>query len=150
MDGLISDTEMEGIITDVINMFLIPHFISLGMNASGNWIQRIEARGSSIWGQKYTEQLVYGRGPGTFAPIAPLVEWAKIKLGLSGQQAVSAAYAINYTLKEEGSRYYREGGTDLLEILHSKPVIDFINTRVGNFIKQQIELDLIRQIRTLK
>lgn len=134
---VINDAEITRILNNVVERFLIPKFYSLGLEASGNWRSQLEVRQSSIFGTKYTEQLVYGRQPGTYAPIQPLKEWAKIKLGLNDRQALGAAFAISKTLKEKGSRIYQRGGTDLLEVLNSKQVLDYINTQVGNYITQQ-------------
>lgn len=134
---VINDTEITRILNNVVERFLIPKFYSLGLEASGNWRSQLEVRQSSIFGTKYTEQLVYGRKPGTYAPIQPLKEWAKIKLGLNDRQALGAAFAISKTLKEKGSRIYQRGGSDLLEVLNSKQVLDYINTQVGNYITQQ-------------
>ena len=139
---VISDAEIKRILTNVIERFLIPKFYSLGLEASGNWRAQLEVRKSSIFGTKYTEQLVYGRQPGTFAPIQPLKEWAKIKLGLDERQALGAAFAISNTLKEKGSKIYQNGGTDLLEVLNSRQVLEYINTEIGNYISQQTVINI--------
>ena len=139
---VISDAEIKRILTNVIERFLIPKFYTLGLEASGNWRAQLEVRKSSIFGTKYTEQLVYGRQPGTFAPIQPLKEWAKIKLGLDDRQALGAAFAISKTLKEKGSLIYQNGGSDLLEVLNSNQVLDYINTEIGNYISQQTVINI--------
>jgi len=137
---IVPKEEMERILNEVIDLFLKPHFLSLGLNASGNWLNRIEARESSIWGQEYTEQLVYGRRPGSFAPIAPLQQWAMIKLGLSPKQALGMAFAVSKKLEKEGSEIYKDGGTSLLTILSSPEVVGYINTQLKGFIELQIDL----------
>lgn len=146
----LTEQEIETILQEVIDKFLIPKFDDLEMNASGEWKENIEVRGQSIWGRKYTEQLVYGRRPGTFAPIAPLKQWAMIKLGLNEQQATSAAFAISHSMKEKGTTWHQKGGSDLLEILQSQDVIDFINEKTGFYIKERIILEVNRQLKTIK
>lgn len=139
--------KIQSIIEEVVNKYLIPHFLEKGMDASGEWKKSVNVVDDTIRGRKYTEQLVYGRSPGTFAPIQPLKEWAMIKLGLEESQALSAAFAISNKLKQEGNEYYKQGGTDLIEILKSKEVIEYINTETKNFIEIQIDLELKRQIK---
>ena len=145
IDKNLTNMEMKRILTDVIDLFLKPHFLSLGLDASGLWLSTIEARGDTIWGQPYTAQLVYGRSPGTFAPIAPLKRWAQIKLGMSEKQALSIAFAISNKLKKEGSEIYKKGGTDLLAILSSPQVVGFINLHLKNFIELQIVIFMKQQ-----
>jgi len=45
-----------------------------------------------------------GRRPGKQPPIKPLIRWAKVKLGLSGNDAVSAAFAISKTIARKGTK----------------------------------------------
>lgn len=139
---ILTEQVIEEILRDVVDVFLIPHFLSLGMDASGEWRQELAVSGKdeNITGRKYTEQLVYGRKPGTYAPIEPLKRWAMIKLGLDERQATSTAFAISKSLKEKGSRIYQNGGTDLIERLSRQDVIDYINERVGKFIVQQMKI----------
>jgi len=143
----LTNEQIEKILDEVIKDYLIPHFVSKGMRASGNWESKVEAVGNVIRGPRYTEQLTYGRQPGTFAPIAPLKEWAKIKLGLNDRQATSAAYAISHKLKKEGNEYFKQGGTDLIEYLSSPQVIRFINTKAKGFVEAQVDLELRTYIR---
>lgn len=112
------------------------------MDASGEWRQALQVEGDVIRGRHYTEQLVNGRQPGTFAPIAPLTRWAQIKLGLDETQARSAAFAISKKLHDEGSAYWRQGGTTLLEILTSDQVIDYITETAQPIIQQQIDIEI--------
>jgi hypothetical protein len=43
-----------------------------------------------------------GRKKGKYVPIAPLVKWARVKLGLSGDEARGAAFAISKSIKKKG------------------------------------------------
>lgn len=58
--------------------------------------------------KSYWRQVDKGRRPGKFVPIKPLVRWARLKLGLSGDEATSAAFAISRSIKKKGTK-----GTDI-------------------------------------
>lgn len=134
----------------VINLFLIPKFVSLGMNATGQWINSLEPRAvngvGEIWGMDYTYWLANGRKPGKAPPIAPLVSWVNAKFGIGGVEARGIAFAIAQKIKKEGTDYYPEG-TDLLEILNSPDVLNYIykqyeqgiTVQVNNALKKMID-----------
>lgn len=132
--------EMEEIIMDVVRRFLIPRFKDYGMEASGAWERSLHARGNELWGKSYTEQLQYGRLPGKFAPIEPLIQWVQTKLGYSGKEAVSVAWAINHKIKEEGTSWYQKGGTELMDVLYSQQVVDYFNERLSVLVRAKLEL----------
>lgn len=136
--------------TWVVDTILIPHFMSLGLNATGEWVAnvgtRVEKNKGVISGRKYSEQLVWGRKPGRRPPISPLVRWAEAKLGLSGQHAVSAAFAISNKIANEGTNIYKEGGTDLLEILATPEVISKITKHLADHVTADVQLFLEREI----
>lgn len=138
----LNDEQIARILWDVVDLFLIPRFIELGMEASGEWRNNLEVQGNVIRGRHYTEQLVNGRRPGTFAPIAPLQRWAMVKLGLDEAQARGAAFAISNKLREEGSEYWKQGGTTLLEILTSDEVTDFITANAQDFVREQVDIEI--------
>lgn len=144
----ISEAKVLEIMQEVIDLYLIPKFNDLGLNASGDWLRAIQARASGtvgeIWGLDYTQYLVNGRVAGTPPPIAPLVRWVGFKLGYSGQQAISTAFAISKKIAAEGTEIKKQGGTDLLEVLQSQEVQEYINGRVGEEVNEQIRLNIIR------
>ena len=144
---LLSDFQKEEILNDVIKDILVPHFLAKGMNATGNWVEKVEAVVDVIRGPKYTEQLVWGRSPGKFAPIEPLKQWAMAKFGLDEREALGMAYGVSNNLKKFGSSWYRQGGTDLLEILQAQETIDYIIERTRSFIVQQVTLELRRSLK---
>lgn len=135
---ILTHQQIERILQDVIDLFLIPKFNELGMDASGEWRNSIEVRGNEIWGRQYTEQLVYGRKPGKRPPVEPLKKWAMIKFGYDEKRALSFAFALAHTIAEKGTSWYQQGGTELIAVLKSQAVIDFINLQAGIIIKQQI------------
>ena len=121
---MLTDSQIEDVISKVIESVLIPKFKELKMNATGNWIEKTKADGNTIIGPHYTKYLVEGRAPGKNPPIAPIESWVQAKLGLSGKQATSVAYAISHKIAKEGTSWYQAGGSDLLEILESKEVYE--------------------------
>lgn len=149
----IPPNDIERVMRGVIERFLIPKFLSLGMNATGDWINALEARADEntgeIWGLDYTEYLVNGRPPSEKKPpIAPLVRWATAKLGVSGQQAVSVAFAVSNKIAKEGTSYY-PSGTDLLEVLESKEVSQYIYTELGASIAGQVRALIVRDLKNV-
>src|SRR5690606_3977334 len=134
----------------VVDTILIPHFMALGLNASGEWVANVNTRAEGntgiINGRKYTEQLVWGRKPGKRPPISALEKWAQVKLGLSGTQATSAAFAIANKIAQEGTNIYKEGGTDLLEILEKPETQKKIAQHLQGRFTADVQLFLEREI----
>lgn len=79
-------------------------------HASGNLAKSLKfsiAHGGSLISvtfkaKNYWKFVDKGRRAGKHVPIAPLVRWARVKLGLSGKDARSAAFAISKTIKRKG------------------------------------------------
>jgi hypothetical protein len=134
-----------------VDNILIPHFMALDLNATGEWVANVKVRAENtngiISGRKYTKQLVDGREPGKMPPIAPLERWAQAKLGLSGQQARSAAFAIAKKIAKEGTEIYKDGGTDLLEILENPDTQRKIAEHLQQRYAVQVKLYLEREIK---
>lgn len=133
----------------VIDLFLKPKFISLGMNASGQWLNTLEARvvngNGEIWGMDYTYWLANGRKPGTAPPTSVLIPWVTAKFGIGGNEARGIAFAIAQKIKREGTEYYPEG-TDLLAVLQSPEVINYIYSQYQEGLTVQINKLLIKQL----
>lgn len=146
----VSDEILTQTLQEVVDTFLIPKFLSLGMNASGSWINalRVEVVNGTgyIKGKDYTYYLVNGRAGGNKPPITPLISWVQQKLGKSGTEGIGIAYAIQNKIAKEGTDYY-PSGTDLLEVLQSKEVTQFIYTRIGQNISGQIRSDIQRRLK---
>lgn len=58
----------------------------------------VEAGFSAI----YATNVEYGRLPGTYPPLAPLLIWSRRKLNLSNEEAVEAAHAIQRKIYKHG------------------------------------------------
>lgn len=136
----------------VIDNYLKPKFIELGMNASGQWLESLEAKvnngNGEIWGRDYTYYLANGRRPGNRPPIAPLVQWVGYKMGIRGQEATGIAYAIANKIANEGTSYY-PNGTDILEVLISKEVTDYVYSIVRIGLTTIVNDDLQIKIRQI-
>lgn len=139
-ENLLSPTVIERVINEVAQKFLIPKFLSLGMEATGEWRSSLHAEGNILRGRGYTKQLQYGRKPGRKPPIAPLITWVEAKLGLSGRQAVSVAYAVRHKIAEEGTSWYQAGGSDLMDVLEDPQVIAYFHERLGDHIRTEVKL----------
>jgi len=143
-DELIIET-MQG----VIDNFLKPKFISLGMQATGQWLNTLEPRvnqgNGEIWGMDYTYFLANGRKPGKRPPVSALIPWVNAKFGIGGKEAVSIAWAVAKKIENEGTEYYPQG-TDLLEILHSQEVINYIYSQLQEGFTVEINKILIKQL----
>lgn len=137
---------------EVVDRFLIPHFMRLGMDATGEWRENVQVRAEPnvgyIDGRHYSEQLALGRKPGKRPPIAPLQRWVQAKLHLSGNEAKGVAFAIANKIAKEGTSWYQKGGSDLIEILESREVTEFVNSKVGDYLRVQTEIEIRRTVET--
>lgn len=146
--------EIEKILDEVISRFLIPKFRELGMRASGEWEENVHARGNEIWGRSYTEYLAEGRPPNKdqdpeamhkwvgWAGSTFLEDWVQNK-GLSINP-----YAVAYKIAREGTNWY-PNGSDLLKVLESKEVIDYINSRLSILVIRDVKLAFNRYVKEL-
>ncbi|MGL5233832.1 MAG: hypothetical protein ACRC8Z_03620 [Empedobacter falsenii] len=140
--------EIEAVLQKVIDNFLIPRFRELDMNATGEWLSSLEVESGNdngkIRGRDYSEYLTKGRRPGGLPPINQLVKWVNAKLGIYGQEATSAAWAISKKIQKEGTSWYKKGGSDLLEVLEEPKTIQFIQDELGAIATVKITEQLQR------
>lgn len=138
MVGL-TDRDWERIIDDVANIFIKAEINRQGVSASGELVQSIKSRGNKMVAVDYVEWADRGRSPGRMPPVDKLIEWAQIKLGLSGNDAIGAGWAIAHKIKNEGSKVHREGGySQFLYVLKTRRVMEYIETRAGNILAKQV------------
>lgn len=146
----IPDSKITEVMQGVIDNFLKPKFIALGMNATGKWLESLQAYAENgigyIKGMDYTYYLANGRAGGSMPPIAPLQAWVGAKLGKYGSEGLSIAWAVAKKIEREGTDYYPEG-TDLVDILNSREVLDYVYGSFDGFIKLEIELEIKRRIK---
>ncbi|MGL4568064.1 MAG: hypothetical protein ACRCU6_06000 [Fusobacteriaceae bacterium] len=145
---IVSDEIMERAIKVVIEKVLIPKFDQLGMDSSGEWKRSLAPRKNELLGKSYTEYLVNGRKPGKRPPIRNIEKWVNNKLGISGKQATSIAFAISNTIAKEGTSWYKAGGSDLLDVLKSDEVTKIFKEQLGKEIRSTIVNQFKRNIKS--
>lgn len=133
---------------------LIARYDELGLRSTGNWAKELKAiilseTKAVIEGEHYTYQLVHGRKPGKRPPIDPIEDWVNIKLGITGKQGRSVAFAVSKKIAEEGTNIYQKGGTNLLEVLDEPQLFKVFTDSIGEYIKVQASAILLRQVKTL-
>lgn len=142
---------MEEILDRAITVLYVPHFMALGMNASGQWREAVEARGKTIWGMDYTEYLAEGRGANQDQSPESIKAW----VGWAGSTVIAQwvkdkglnlnPYAVAQNIARRGTTWKQKGGSDLLKFLNSKPFLDFlakgISEKLGQNIRDQLFID---------
>lgn len=120
---------------------LIQRYNELGMKSSGLWESELEISidgdesksSSKVLGLNYTEQLVFGRKPGKFPPIKAIEQWIQDKgIAAIGKNisTSSLAFLIARKIAQEGTNYFKQGGTDLVESVITPERIQSIIDRV--------------------
>jgi len=148
-DSQILQNEFESLKAD-----LVAKHIELGMPASGKWERELSVEVTRlkaiIYGTPYTEQLVNGREPGKFPPVDLIRQWILDKnIPFLGKITLSSlAFLIARKIAKEGTNYFKQGGTDLVEAVITpervQKIIDsvsefYINsftTQITGFLKQ--------------
>lgn len=126
---------------------LIAKHNELKMKASGKWEKSLNVviggndnlMTARIYGENYTEQLVYGRAPGKFPPIKAIEQWIIDKgIATIGKQisVSSLAFLIARKIAKEGTKYFKDGGTDLVSSV-------FTPERIQSIIDKVKEIDLV-------
>ncbi len=143
----------------IVDEILIPHFLELGLNATGEWINALNTRADGdvgiINGRQYTEQLVYGRRPNSDTSHDAIRRWAygmanynpEFKAWLNVRGLSDYGFQVAYKIAREGTEIYKEGGTNLLEILETPSAQRKIevylegkfNVLVTNYLQREIE-----------
>jgi len=153
----ITQSQIEQLMGDVIELFVIPRFNSSGykgksMNASGNWLNNLKGRADVSTGilkgvisaPKYTEQLAKGRKPGSLPPISKLIEWAKIRFNANDEEARKIAWAVGKNIEKYGTKYYQDGGTNLVEVLSEQATIQYIKEKLTATVRVAIAETLLK------
>lgn len=133
---------------------LIARYDELGLRATGNWANELKAiilseTKAIIQGEHYTYQLAHGRKPGKRPPIDPIEDWVNIKLGITGKQGRSVAFAVSKKIAEEGTNIYQKGGTNLLEVLDEPQLFKVFTDSVGEYVRVQASAIILGQVKTL-
>lgn len=153
----ISEELYLNVLQGVIDNFLKPKFIELGMNASGEWLNTIqpiivEGRGE-IWGMDYTYWLNNGREPNKDQSPQALKAWAYY-YGINVIQpwaqskgiVLDNPIGVAYNIAKNGTKK-RPERIDFLDILNSDEVKQYIYTQLRIGITATISSLMIKQIR---
>lgn len=153
---VVPESLINEVLTDVVEVYLKPKFIELGMNASGQWLRSLEVRTSfnrgEIWGMDYTQYLVRGRGKNedqSEEGIKHFTRWAGYYIFKPWAEAKGISinpYAVARKIAKEGTESHPDG-TDLLEVLNSREVMEFINNRIGEYILEDTKLQFERMVK---
>lgn len=131
-------------------------YFYLGMKASGSWEKNLEVVTASnsvkLIGAKYTEQLIYGRRPGKFPPIKAIEQWLKDKgiRPISEKMKISSlAFLIARKIANDGTNYFKKGGTDLVSAVITPQRIQEIINKVGVVNIGQFSADIIGELKKM-
>jgi len=139
---------------DSLRLDIIAKHDELGMRASGdfaNSLENVQNRLSiSLIGNSYVEQLVNGRAPGKFPPLEEIEKWIEDK----GIQAIdisvsSLAFLIARKIAREGTEYFKQGGTDLLDSVITPERIQSIIDKVSVFYVNDFVLKVTRELKAI-
>lgn len=163
--ALLEAKDIEDILNEVVDTFLIPRFMELGMNATGNWLQQLEIRSEVdenfgigvIRGEHYSEYLALGRMPNKVQDTDALRRWAygmansnpEFMAWLEARGLTDYGVQIAYKIGQEGTSWYKQGGTDLIEILSSKEVVEFITERISVLLISGAKAEIQRELKEL-
>lgn len=140
--------ELERIGNEVVQLFLIPRFRELDMNATGEWLQSLEVQTAgdsvTIRGRHYSEQLAKGREPGKMPPVNAIERWVNAKIGFSGSDGRAMAWAIAKKIQKEGTTWYQKGGSDLIEVLEEPQTVEYVQNQLAGILQIRIADNLVR------
>lgn len=137
-----------------IRLDLIAKHDELGMRASGSFADGLEneQNGLSIalYGNHYIEQLVNGREPGKFPPIDAIKQWIDDKGIQSLDISVSSlAFLIARKIANEGTEYFKQGGTDLIDAVITPERIQSVIDKVSVFRVNEFVLTVTNELKAL-
>lgn len=140
-----------------IKQDLIKKHIELGMKASGKWeeslrIEITEVKGI-LSGLDYTYQLQHGRKAGTMPPIRAIEEWIiskGIKPISDNIKISSLAFLIARKIQKEGTRYFKQGGTDLIDSVITPERMQHIMNRISTLYVTTFTSDIINLMKDFK
>jgi hypothetical protein len=124
---------------DLIKADLIKRYNEKGMRASGNWANTLEVQvkgiSAQLIGEKYSEQLEFGRKAGKQPPSKAIEQWIRDK-GLAsrieGKISISSlAFLIARKIAREGWKRQSYGGVELISEVVTPERIQAIIDRVS-------------------
>jgi hypothetical protein len=146
----IFDREFNSLMED-----LIKEYDRLGMRASGNWEDSLEVQtteeSGKIIGEKYSEQLEYGRRSGGFPPVQAIEKWIidkGIVSKIQGEISVSSlAFLIARKIAREGWNREGFGGVELISNVvtdqRMQKIIDLLGPEIATTFSDKLEKELV-------
>lgn len=134
----------------LIKQDLIKKHNELKMKASGKWEQSLEVEvkdnKATLYGMHYTYQLQHGRTPGKMPPIQAIEDWIinkGIKPISEKMKTSTLAFLIARKIKQEGTKYFKQGGTDLIDSVVTPERIQKIINRIARVYISQFTSEII-------
>ncbi len=118
------------------------------IKASGSLLNDIEIKTTDdsieVYLPKHWRYVDEGRKPGKYVPIKPLIEWATIKLGLSGKEAKSAAFGISKNIYKFGIKptYFYSNAIDGIEEMLDDKIPELVGIDIEDFLDNLLEKTL--------
>lgn len=142
---------------DKLKEEIIEKHDELGMRASGNFAKTttVEQKGTktSITAPDYAEQMIQGSPPGTKVGISKIIKWIEdkgIEPLIKDMDTSVLAELIVSKIYKEGTRAFREGGTDLLDSVVTPQRIQKILDVVGIDYTDSITKNIQKMYQDLK
>lgn len=160
--NLLTDQEVNAILREVVDKFLIPRFNELKMNASGQWIDSLRTdfdrstKIGTIKGMDYTRFLTIGRNPNadqSEEALRAFAVWAGntfIGDWVRDKGITADPIAVAYSIGKNGTTWKRRGGSNLLEVFQEQKTIDFIRSKIKGIVTPKVAEHLRRQFRNLR
>lgn len=156
-----TESDILAVLEEVVDLFLIPKFMELKMEASGEFRKSIEVRyngadSGTIRGRFYAEFLAKGRNPNRDQSPEGIRRWAIwagstfIKEWVQDKGLSINPIAVAYSIARKGTSWKRKGGSDLLEVLESPEVIRYIQERMRAIITPRVTEELRRNASILQ
>lgn len=161
MEEVISIRDMENLAIEIIDTFLKPHFIEVGLNASGETMDSIGSRGHLdkivFTANESMNYAIYGRGPNKDQDDEAVNNWVKwfapnvFKTWADNKNVDVNPYALAHTIARQGSKRYRDDNpSSYLDILQTEEVKQFIFNRISFYAKANINIILKESLYKLR
>lgn len=145
---ILTENDIREVTQKVIETFVIPDFMQRGHDASGQWVRSLGFRSEGdkgiITGTDYTKYLIDGRGPNKDQNPEAITNWARwygqnvFANWIQAKGLGLNPYAVAYKIAREGTKIYRDGGSDFLKILETEEVQRFIIENLSATIKVRV------------
>jgi len=149
----VSEEIIKDALQGLVDEFLIPKFLSLGMKASGKWIESlsvaVEDGKGVVKGQNYSYWLVNGRDKNANQSpeaINHFTKWAGhfiFKKWVEDKGLNINPYAVARKVATKGTNYY-PSGTDLLEVLNSREAKSYLYNKIAAGVSFNVNLEIKR------